>query len=110
MRQQKQLPPPLPTHLWSPLGPVPVELVEHLHPLSKDAPPDVDDFGAFDPKRRVIQVLADLEPWAQWQALRHEWVHMVIYDAGLHNAYGGDQIEAFCDVIGTAMAAEMRNQ
>jgi hypothetical protein len=106
----RKQPPPLPSSLWSPLGPVPVRIVERLRPMSKDAPDDVDDFGGFEPKTRVIEVLKDLEPWAQWQALRHEWVHMVIYDAGVHNAFTGDQIECLCDLIGTALAAEMRNQ
>ena len=101
--------PPLPRSVWSPLGPVRVRAVKRIRSLAKGVPADVDDFGTYDPKRRIIHVLASLEPWAQWQTLRHEWVHMVIFDAGFHNAFTAEQIEGLCDVIGTALVAEMRN-
>ena len=101
--------PKLPTSLWSPLGPVKVVIVEHLRPLSKDAPDDIDDFGSFEPKTRTIEILKDLDPWAQWQALRHEWMHMVIFDAGYHNTLSPELQEGLCDLVGTAMAADMRN-
>jgi hypothetical protein len=78
--------------------------------MAKDAPEDIDDFGGFDPKRRVIEILRDLDPWQQWQALRHEWCHMILFDAGMHNLYNDERQEVLCDVIGTALAAEMRNQ
>lgn len=106
---KQKLPPPLPTSLWSPLGPVPVRVVERLQPLSKEAPSDADDFAQYNPKTRTIEVLAGIEPWAQWQAFRHEWVHMVVFDAGYHNSCADELIEGFCDLIGTALVAEMRN-
>lgn len=102
--------PRLPSSIWSPLGPVPVHLVERIRPLSEEAPKDIDDFGNFDPKRRVIEVLDSLTPWQKWQTLRHEWCHMVLFDAGLHNLYNDERQEVLCDVIGTALAAELRNQ
>jgi hypothetical protein len=107
--KSRRRPPKLPTKVWSPLGPVPVLIVDHIAPMSKEAPEDVDDFGGFDPKRRVIEVLRSLDPWQQWQSFRHEWCHMVLFDAGMHNLYNDERQEVLCDVIGTALAAEMRN-
>lgn len=109
-RKQSKKAPPLPSAIWSPLGWVPVQIVKHIKPMSEDAPKDIDDFGAFDPKRRVIEVLEDLDSWQRWQAFRHEWTHMVLYDAGLHNLYNDERQEILCDAIGTALAAEMRWQ
>jgi hypothetical protein len=43
----------------------------------------------------------------QWQTLFHEMVHVVLSDAGLHNAFTEDQQEIICDVIATARVAEM---
>jgi hypothetical protein len=85
-----------------------VSVVKRL-PKGKGLPPEADDFGDYDPKTRRIRVLASLDPWAQWQTLRHEWAHMVIFDAGFHNAFNEDQIEALCDLFGTALVGEMRN-
>lgn len=107
---QQRKPPKLPSQLWSPLGPVRVQLVDRIKPLAKDAPDDVNDFGQYDPNTRTISICKSLHPWAQWQTLHHEWVHMVFFDAGYHNAFEPNQIEGICDLIGTARAAEMRNQ
>jgi hypothetical protein len=101
--------PPLPKTLWSPLGPIRVRTLKRIKPLSKEVPRDIDDFGQYDPKKRTIRILRDLDPWVQWQTLRHEWVHAVIFDQGFHQAFTEEQIEAVCDLIGTALVSEMRN-
>ena len=98
--------PPLPKTLWSPMGPIRVMQCKHLP--DKDDPTE-DLHGTYDPKRRVIRVLKRLEGWTKWQAMRHEWVHMITYDAGLHTRFTLEDLEHYADVTATAMVAEMRN-
>ena len=107
--KKKTAVPPLPKYLWSPLGDVRVRQVKRLRPLSREVPSDVDDFGQYDPKHRAITVLRSLEPWVKWQTLWHEWVHMVLFDAGSHNHLSPEQVEVLCDVIGTALVGQMRS-
>lgn len=98
----KRKAPKLPKALWSPLGPVPIRLVRRIDRKGRA-------FGRFNGKTRRIEILRRLPPWVQWQTLRHEWLHMVLFDAGLHNAFSGEQMEVLCDALGTALAAELRN-
>ena len=76
--------PPIPKTLWSPLGPLRVRVVKRLTPLVRGSV----DFGHYDPKKRTIRILADLDPWVQWQTLRHEWFHALVFDHGFHQARG----------------------
>jgi hypothetical protein len=66
--------------------------------------------GQYDPIRRTIKVLRSLHPWARHQAMWHEWVHMIIFDQGLHNAWEEPVIEAICDMIATGITAEMKSR
>lgn len=69
-----------------------------------------ETMGRYYMQSRHIEVDRSLSPVVQLQTFRHEWVHMVLIDAGLHNAFSPEQQETICDVIGTAMAAEILNR
>lgn len=92
----------IPTFVFSVLGTVPVKRVDSLP--DRDGKP-TDDMGEWDAKLRTISLRRDLSPPAALQVVMHEKVHMWLGDAGidLPEAY----IETVCDVIGTALAAEM---
>jgi hypothetical protein len=97
--------PAIPTHVWSALGPVEVRMVEGKRKKKKP-----DTMGRYLMQLRRIEVDRSLAPAVQIQTFRHEWIHMVLIDAGLHNAFSPEQQETICDVIATAMAAEILNR
>jgi len=96
--------PKLPKWVWSQLGPVEVRMVEGKKKKKKP-----DTMGRYFMQSRHIEVDPSLAPAVQLQTFRHEWIHMVLIDAGLHNAFTAEQQELICDVIATAMAAEILN-
>lgn len=94
-------PPRIPKSLRSQLGPVAVEIVHKLK---------VNDelvFGHFSGWNRLIRINDGPDPVMRLQSLYHEWMHMVLFDAGLHNVFTKDQQEMLCDVVGTARAVEV---
>jgi hypothetical protein len=96
--------PRLPKSLHSQLGPVTVEVV---HKLKVN---DEQVFGHFSGWNRLIRVNAAPDALMRIQSLYHEWMHMVLFDAGLHNAFTKEQQEMLCDVVGTARAVEVMGQ
>lgn len=66
---------------------------------------DEDDFGSWDPRDRIIRIRPRTRRVVAHQVLQHEWVHAVLWDAGLHSALGGTLEEQVCDSIATALVA-----
>ena len=97
--------PPLPGSIPTQLGPVRVIIVKKLH-YKRDGKKH-QLFGRYRPIPRVIEISARATPVMQWQTLHHEWVHVVLGDAGLHNVFPEEQQEVICDLIATARVAEM---
>lgn len=92
--------PVLPSSVSSPTGPIPVEYVAELKTSDGETV-----MGFWDPFRRCIQIRSGLPKATAWLTLRHEWIHAVLWHAG---AAVPDEIEErVCDVIATAMVAEM---
>ena len=63
-------------------------------------------FGRYRAIPRVIEISRQASPVMQWQTLFHEWTHVVLGDAGLHNLFTEDQQEIICDLIATARVVE----
>ncbi len=95
--------PELPPYVDTVLGPVPVILVERFEGAKKNE----RLFGRYVPIQRIIEINAAAPRNVQWQTLWHEWIHVVFWDAGLHNAFSQEQQECVADVIGTARVAEL---
>jgi hypothetical protein len=99
-RGKRLQPPPLPGSVWSALGPVPVVLVDGL----KDDK-GVDLYGYWDPTVREIKIRSGLHPTTALTTAVHEWLHCVIYDAGLNLP---DAIEEqVCDCVATSIVADL---
>lgn len=79
------------------LGPIPVR--ESTEGLQES------DLGAFDYHERRITIRPGLNEQQRQQTLMHEWVHSVLWDAGLHNALKPKVEEQICDIIATALVA-----
>lgn len=89
--------------MWSVLGPVPVVVVEGL----KDDKGN-DLFGQFDPGERVVKIRAGIHPTTALCTCVHEWVHVVMWDAGLNLP---DAIEEqVADCLSSAIVADMLSQ
>lgn len=91
----RKMPKTMPGHI----GPVAVRVVADLK-SSKDE----ECYGKYDFDTRTIQIWEKMHPDAQRQVLWHEWIHSVIFDAGLHTLLSKEQHEAVCDSIATALA------
>jgi hypothetical protein len=62
-------------------------------------------FGLWDPTTREIRVRAGIHPTTALTTAVHEWLHCVIYDAGLNLP---DAIEEqVADCISTAIVADL---
>lgn len=86
-----------PLFAWTQLGPIPVELTEKLeHDGERLA-------GVALPYGRKIILDSGLEDQATRVIFAHEWVHMVLHDAGI--ILPPDQEEAVCTTVATAMVA-----
>lgn len=89
--------PPIPDAVWSPLGPIAVQLVPGL---------STDDgcrlYGRYDYERRTIEIDPAPILLMQWQTLHHEWLHSVLHDHGFDL---GPFEEPVIDTIATALVA-----
>ena len=86
----------LPATLWSALGPVEVRV--QSAGLDKD-------FGEWDAEQRVIQVRPGVHPSTARHTTGHEWVHSILWDAGLTAHFPPNLEELVCDAIATALVA-----
>jgi hypothetical protein len=88
--------------VYSPLGPVAVEVVEDLR----------DDgqviCGDYNIGTRCIRVRAGMHPATMWQTFYHEVCHMFLTDAGVK--LSKEQEEAVCDAYGSYRTAELLDQ
>ncbi len=98
--------PPLPPCVDTVLGPIPVVIVPRLKAKRKEGG-KVRLFGRYRALARQIEISAEATPVMQWQTLYHEWIHAVLADAGLHNAFSEEHQEVIADVIATARVAEI---
>lgn len=90
--------PPLPSEIWSPLGPIPVTLVDGLTAA--------DDgcrlYGRYNHEQRVIELDTAPALLVQWQTLHHEWLHSVLHDHGFEL---GPFEEPVVETVATALIA-----
>lgn len=94
--------PEIPSVVFSPIGPIPVEHVADL----KDAAGD-ECLGTWNYGERVIKLRPDQSHSALWQTLIHEKVHMWLSDSGVSGFLSEKQEEAVCDSLASAIVAEM---
>jgi hypothetical protein len=93
--------PPIHAVLPSTLGAVRIQRVPGL----KDSN-DKDCLGLWSPKERLVKIEAELALTAAWHTLWHEWVHVVMWDAGLVGLRNVDE-ERIADVVASARVYEM---
>lgn len=86
----------LPATLWSALGPV--EVRETSDGLD-------DDLGEWDAEQRIVRVRPGIHPKTSQHTLYHEWVHLLLWDAGLTVHFPPNLEELVCDTIATALVA-----
>ena len=92
--------PPIPSHLFSPMGDVPILVID-----AKEMEKGIA--GTWVPRQRAIALASDQSGVSAWQVLRHEWVHMILDDSGVAATLTAKQQESICDAIGSALVAEM---
>jgi hypothetical protein len=92
--------PPLPGSVWSALGPVPVIVIKDL----KDEK-GVDLYGYWDATNRRIAVREGLHPTVALTTAVHEWLHCVMYDAGINIPKMIE--EQVADCVSTAIVADL---
>ena len=90
-----------PDTVFTALGPVEVVYVAEI--LSDAGEPITDALGHVSFMRRRIQILDGLHPDAEAHALRHEWVHLVLFDSGADNFLTERRTELLCDTFATAL-------
>ena len=92
--------PKRPTSLPSTLGPVEVRYVDKI---INDNGKVENAMGFVSFKDRVIQILNNMNQIAESHTLRHEWVHLVLWDSGADNLLTEKQAEVICDALATAL-------
>lgn len=96
--------PPIPRQVSTPLGPIPVVIVDSL----RDDQGRLLD-GGYHTSRRTIYIRRGIESRTrQWQVLRHEECHVALDDSGLANLIPTQTIQALCDAFASARVAEMQ--
>lgn len=95
--------PPIPASVPSPLGPVPVLIVENLHEKHQRE----DCLGYFNPVSRTVEIDPEAVLVVQWHTYYHEAMHVALWDAGLNNVLSEEQIEQVCDVSACQRVAEL---
>lgn len=96
-KDQNRLP-PLPSSVYSILGPVPVQLVPDL----KDSEGS-ELLGKWCPDEWCIKLLSTAVPLTQWVTLYHEWLHVAAWDAGI--GLKEEQEERVCDALSSFLFA-----
>jgi hypothetical protein len=95
----------LPKSLYSALGPVPIGRAPK--PLTLDGEPNDKAIGQYSYITRRITLRDDLDGDTLWAVLFHEWVHVILTDAGCQGM-SEEHVEFVCDALGTALAAARR--
>jgi Zn-dependent peptidase ImmA (M78 family) len=90
---------PIPCSVWSALGPVPVVMVKNLRTKKRKL------MGLWQPLNRTIYVRAGMDPTATLATIAHEWVHVVLWDAGV--ALSKAEEEAVADAISTGIIGDL---
>src|SRR5689334_23558 len=70
--------PALPSQVHNILGPIPIQYVRDLRTNS-----DEKALGMWCPEERVIQIRDGIAPEVAWLTIKHEWVHAVLWHAGV---------------------------
>jgi hypothetical protein len=90
--------PPLPSHIPSLKGPVPVYLVEAV---------PCGAWGYWEPEGRTISVQAKLTILDQWHTLFHEAIHMALADADVSDDLGTKREEVVCRSLSLWLVGQM---
>jgi hypothetical protein len=91
----------LPRSVWSALGPVRVAMVKNLRTKKKKKPL----MGLWRPMDRTIYIRTDMHPKATLATLFHEWIHVVLWDAGV--SLSKDDEERVCDALSSGLVADL---
>ena len=94
--------PPLPDSIPSALGWVRVHYVAGLTCGGGE-----EVLGCFEPLRRQLSVRDSMDLAVAWQTLRHEELHMIAFDAGIHIVTRGQE-DMLADAVGAQRVREMR--
>ena len=86
------------------LGPAAVDRVPAMELVDEKG----GNYGDFSWSDRRIRVAKELSEWVAVQVYRHEWVHLVLADAGLDGSMSDDVQEIVCDAIANALVQEAR--
>ena len=97
---QKSLP-PLPKTVTTPAGP----WYGHRVPIDHDGKGET--YGLCDWPSRTIRIRPNLRRTAAWLTLEHEWVHAVLYDAGV-DGLSEKVEEAVCNALALALVHRRR--
>ena len=62
-----------------------------------------DSLGEYDSVKRLITLKKGLDHVQKHRTLWHEWVHVVLHDAGVDSLLKDKQEEAVCNAIATAL-------
>lgn len=92
----------LPRSLPSPLGPVPVLVVDSI----RGADSTLNLMGGFDAARRLIYIRRGMAPAAALHVAYHEFCHVWTFDTGLSQLLPPLLLDAICDAWGTSRVAE----
>jgi Zn-dependent peptidase ImmA (M78 family) len=92
--------PQRPTSVPTALGPAEVVYVDQIKSESGKV---LNALGYVHYNTRRIQILNGLHPSQEAHTLRHEWMHLVLWDAGAVNALSRKKQELVCDVVATAL-------
>lgn len=63
------------------------------------------DFGEWDAETRVVKVRPGLNAQTHKHTMMHEWVHLILWDAGLTSHFPPNLEELVCDALATALVA-----
>lgn len=88
------------TRLTTALGPVHVVYVDEV---VNDDGKKINALGHCSFQTRRIQIKTGLHPQQEAHTLRHEWAHLVIWDAGISHFLNHKRTEAVCDAFATAL-------
>jgi Zn-dependent peptidase ImmA (M78 family) len=99
----KRRTPALPSSVWSALGPVPVVMVKKLRTKKKGKL-----MGLWSPLSRTIYIRAGMHPKATLATLAHEWIHVVLWDAGVSLSKRDE--ESVCDALSVGVIADLMSR